>query len=587
MSQPFRLGVLLAGVALLHLLLALVATYPAILSFNTALIGGGDSAQNAWNLWWVRLAAGRGEIFPFYTSMLYHPKGVSLAFHTLGLFNDWIGVVLQSVLGVNLQTTFNLIVITTFVATGLATFYLVLSLTNSPVAALCASLIFTYAPIRMSRVLFGNLNLYSTQFIPITVLFFIKAFQTQKWRYVILAALGLALTALSSLELAFGTGILLFLVYISYRLAVKLPQLRRQLGPDVRILLAFTGLTVLFTLPLLLAMLSSYGDFAGQSNQVQASTLNSADLLGFFIPDHITSPVASRGIKAIADTSQSIYQTFYGNPYEKTVFIGYAVIILLILSAVVSRTPDTWRWIFISGVFFILSLGPVLYVAGNPIFQHMPYSIFSRLPLVSLGRSPGRLAIFLMLALAVVVGYGVAGLESRSRNYRYLILLVCALIYGEYLIIPMKLDYRLSDVPDYYHQLASDPDPGAAVLDVPIDLYGAQGLAINYMVYQIVHQKPIVGGYISRTPEKALWLFKRPFLRALRARIYGNETPYGFDKKTLAGAMKDLELLGVRYVILHADELQPGDFATLRAVLVSVLAEPDYEDGRLTVWKIP
>jgi hypothetical protein len=439
----------------------------------------------------------------------------------------------------------------------------------------------------MSRVWFGNLEMYSTQFIPITVLLFLKSFQTQKWHYVILAALGLALTALISPELAFGTGILLLLVFVSFRLVVIPPLLVRQLGRDAMILLAFTGLTILFILPLLLAMISGYGDFAGQSSQIQASTLNSADLLGFFVPDHVTSPVAGHGIKAIAETSQRIYRAFYGNPYEKTVFIGFTVILLLILSALISRTPDTWRWIAIAGVFFALCLGPVLYVAGKPILQPMPYRIFSYLPLASFGRTPGRLAIFLMLAVAVVVGYGAAGLTSRSRNYTYFILLACAIIFGEYLIIPMKLDYSQSNIPDYYDQLARDPESGAAVLDVPIDLYGAQGPGANYMAYQTVHQKPIVGGYISRTPEEALWPFRRPFLRALRARIYGDEAPYRFAEKTLAGAMKDLKLLGVRYVILHADELQPGDFAALRAALVSVLAEPDYEDGWLTVWEIP
>jgi hypothetical protein len=278
--------------------------------------------------------------------------------------------------------------------TGLAMFYLVFSLMDSPVAALCASIIFTYAPIRMSRVWFGNLEMYSTQFIPITVLLFIKSFQTRKWFFVILAAPSLALTAWFSLELAFGLGVLLFLVFISFRLTASPSQLRRQLGSDTKILLAFTGLTILFILPLLLAMISSYSDFAGESNQIQASALNNADLLGFFVPDHITSPFAGRGIKAIAETSQRIYQAFYSIPYEKTVFAGYTVIILLILSAVISRTPDTWRWIFIAGVFFVLCLGPVLYVAGKPILQHMPYSIFSRLPLVSFGRPPAGWPFF-------------------------------------------------------------------------------------------------------------------------------------------------------------------------------------------------
>src|SRR5262245_47638015 len=72
----------LAGYAIL----ALVATYPAVLHFTTAVPGDliADRDQNLWNLWWVREALFR-PTNPFDTDMLHYPYGANLYYHTLGL----------------------------------------------------------------------------------------------------------------------------------------------------------------------------------------------------------------------------------------------------------------------------------------------------------------------------------------------------------------------------------------------------------------------------------------------------------------------------------------------------------------------
>ena len=49
-------------------------------------------------------------------------------------------------------------------------------------------------------------------------------------------------------------------------------------------------------------------------------------------------------------------------------------------------------------------------------------------------------------------------------------------------------------MPIRHHLLAvlKDNEHHVVLLDIPIDLYDAQGPAGNYMLYQTVHQKPIV-----------------------------------------------------------------------------------------------
>ena len=59
----------LGAVSLSYLALVLAATYPIVRFMNSALLGGADSIQNLWNLWWVKQALLRGNGQLFYTSL--------------------------------------------------------------------------------------------------------------------------------------------------------------------------------------------------------------------------------------------------------------------------------------------------------------------------------------------------------------------------------------------------------------------------------------------------------------------------------------------------------------------------------------
>jgi len=159
------------------------------------------------------------------------------------------------------------------------------------------------------------------------------------------------------------------------------------------------------------------------------------------------------------------------------------------------------RWFIIAGIFVVLSLGPVLFVAGKQVLSHLPCEWLSSNPFLGFYRSPSCLSMFLMLIFSNVIGYGLAKLETRYKNFKRVTTLLGLANFLEFLIIPVRLDARFENIPDYYFNLgATENGPEMTVLDVPIDLYGAQGPAGNYLLYQTVHQKPIVSGYISRTP---------------------------------------------------------------------------------------
>ena len=475
-------------VVLVYSSLTIITTYPAIKFMNSHLIGGGDSGQNAWNLWWVLRTVKKGSFSFFYTNMLYHPDGVSLAFHTLSPFNALIAIPLQTILNMSLPETINTITLLTLTASGVTTYILVRSLSKNPTAAFVAGLIFTFSPFQMSRVIFGNLNLYCTQFIPLMVWSVMKMGDSYRWRYAIGAAVTLSLTVWCSLELGFGAGILLILLFAfdMFSPGCVIIRLKRWLF--------IGGLTIVLITPVVFPMIQHYPDFQPESGQRMASISNSADLLGFFIPDKMTNTMINKIAPSfLTQKIEQIYASFYGNRGEKTVFLGYSVLVMVLITLFIKRTWQVKRWLLVAIVFFTLSFGPILHIAGRSCCSFMPYEVFFHIPLLKFGRSPDRLVIFMMLALAIIVGYGLATLERQRHWPKLATILVGALVFAEFLVAPIPLDDRFGNVPEYYYHL-SETEERSAVLDIPIDLYGAQGPACEYMIYQTVHHKPIVGG---------------------------------------------------------------------------------------------
>ncbi|MBX2999069.1 MAG: hypothetical protein KF893_11215 [Caldilineaceae bacterium] len=572
-------------ILLLYGLLALIATFPLVHEFSTTVLGGGDTAQNLWNLWWGDLAIRRGEWLPYETTMIYHPDGVNLAFHTLSPINLWMGTVLHSGLGLSLTKSYNTLTLLTFVISAIGMHWLVYHLTGSHGAAMVAAMIFVFSPIRMSRLWFGNLNLYSTQAIPFALLFAVRSFQTGRSRDALLCGVMVAITAGLDLFLASGTILLIGLLWLMRWFSFVF-QTRQLWSPLLRTATIAAISAAILGMPFALPLLLNADDFPGQGNQLAASRANNADLVGFFVPDNLTSPLVKRVTPALAMQIEQIYAQFYGNSAEKSVFLGYTVIGLLLITLTMRPSAQMRSWLISAGLFFVLALGPTLYVNGQAILSHLPYEWLSYLPLLGVNRSPSRFSLFGMLALAVTVGYGVAALERRRSWRGWGSLALALLVFVEFCTVPIRVDPRLGKIPAFYAQLGADPkERQGVILDVPVDMIGAQGPAAEYMLFQTVHERPIVSGYIARIPERVSAQMQDPFFHTLRARIYGDTDPFVLDDAFLVQAPSELQRLNIEYVILHRWVLTPVDIDTLFAAFTTLLDVPLYEDEQIVVWR--
>jgi hypothetical protein len=115
---------------------------------------------------------------------------------------------------------------------------------------------------------------------------------------------------------------------------------------------------------------------------------------------------------------------------------------------------------------------------------------------------------------------------------------------------------RSDSLSPFYGQMASDAEE-YAVLNVPVDFSGALGGGDLYSYAQTVHQKPIVGGYVSREPTDVFTTLREsPFLQAIRHRQYGEDRRLRLSSEGLQDMPVTLERLGIRYVLVHRTELQ-------------------------------
>lgn len=572
-----------ATITIVYSIMVLIAIYPTPLYWGSQMMGGSwDSGQNLWNLWWIEQSVQRGDVLPYYTQMLYAPNGVSLAYHPLALFNGFQSVLLRYLTGISLPAAYNSIATAAFLGSAITAYWLVRKLTQSMLAGFVAGIIFAFSPAHVSRLHFGHLEIFtSAQFIPLVTWSALKGAQTSKWRFVIGTAGLIAIIGWQSLQLALGSVFLAGIVWFLFGYSSN----------NVRSLLsryfAMTGVTIIFLWPVAYPILRDFASFQGQFDQRLAAVLNSPDLFDFFIPYRSLSTFWKILLGSITD--QSFTNFFQGN---KIAFVGFIVILLSVYSLFVVPFKTTWRWWVIAAIFFLVSLGPELKIQEQSFRFPLPYTLLVELPVIGLGRDPTRYAIFLTLALGIIIGYAIEVMSRKSLGHRMGAALIGVLIFVESLAIPIRLDERLEKVSPFFHEIALETPSVSArnILDVPYDLFGAFGPACDYMVDQVVHQHPIVSGYISRTPESARrMLDSYPFVYQLRARleVYGDTAPLDFTSGLIEGAMEELRDLKIEYVVLHKKELATDDTRLTNSVLTHVLSTPIYEDDQIIAWYVP
>lgn len=477
-------GTLMHGVipVAVYFFLFCLLTFPLIRGFSTHfLTDDGDGFMNIWNLWWINTAVTQPSIHPtvWHTGMLHWPFGTTLLGQTLNPFNGLLAVPLLRVM--SLVQAHNVIVLFSFVMSGVTAYWLAYYLTRSFWGSLLAGYIFTFSSYHFAHY-YGHLNLISMEWIPLFVLcWYVLVTRPSLWMG-IASALTLWLVLLCDYYYFFYcvlAGVLIVVWYMIVQRDIRFLLKRGHLAP----LSTFLLLTLILTGPIVFPLMRLMRTDPLLDAHNPASF--SLDLFALFVPG---------GTWRFNQLTEGYWSNLPLALSEASVYLGYAVIILVGYLWIKRRETRfaVGLWLSLAGFFFLMALGPVLQVNGKVVYESlMPYTLLEKiLPFLKLSGVPVRMAVMVTLAASVLSAMAVT-LVPKSPRGRMFAFLVIVLLFVESL--PAPLPATPTDVPAYVTALAELPDDDG-VLD--------QAAPTKYLqlYYQTVHQKPMAFGYIARTP---------------------------------------------------------------------------------------
>jgi hypothetical protein len=325
---------------------------------------------------------------------------------------------------------------------------------------------------------------------------------------------------------------------------------RRRTWQRPALAVAATGLLfVVVTSPVLVPMIRESQTSDYMVPPADSVELLSADLTAFVTPSEL-HPVWGGLVAGWANN-------FTATTSERTVFAGYSVLALAVL-AVWTRRRAASFWGLCALAYAVLALGPVLHVGGQDEIAGigpipMPYALLRQaIPFLKISRSVSRFDVVVMLCLAVLAALGLSWLLERvgqleKKRVSWLAAGALALVGLEFWVAPYPVTYP--ETRPFHTQLAQEAGQ-FAVMDIPMDYWDRPG----NLLYQTVHQKPMVSGYTSRSNPSAP-ADRTPVLQTFR---YLAPDINAADPRALAATV--LADLNVRYVIVHKNDLPPGDY---------------------------
>lgn len=515
---------------------AFLLTWPVAWGDDGGIAGdGADANIFLWNAWWLGSALSAWEN-PYATDAIFWPGGTSLVLHTFSPVNAAAVALLSLAMPATLA--FDVVLVAAFALSAWGAYLLARELTGSEAGAYVAGFAFGYAPWRYAHAL-GHLNLVATHWLPLFLLFLVRYQRSGARRDLALAATMLVGAALTDYALLLLAG-LLAVVWTLAGEGWRGAPLRRTVATGLVAALAVSPLAVLLVSAYLEA--PDLRDF-----RVEASRY-SLDLFSYVWP----SPVSWM----YADVGDVLPPG--GTPTEATAFLGYALLATAVVGALVA-----WRearpWVVVAGLFAILSLGPRLVVAGRETGWWMPYAALQRVPLLDTLRTPGRFAVVVALATAILAALAVARLAPRfaPTPRRAAVAMLAALVLAESVVVPFPVT-EVALTPLYSEAAARAP---AALVELPLHQPGYAGQLgrVSYLAAQTEHGLPLVNGYHAReTSRDGQFLRGELVLSAFTRLELGGVAPESLDifpeQETRGNASALLAARGLHTLLFHVSE---------------------------------
>lgn len=537
---------------------------------------GSDGASFLWSYWQVPQAVSNFEN-PFWTDLIFHPVGVPLTFHTNTPIVSLLIGGLAGVIGITLAV--NIVMLAAVVASGMGAYLLALHERANRSAAFVAGVIFAFLPGRFGRIN-GHHNLNHTWILPFGLLALLLLIERPSRRRAMVfgGVCGVAVLTDFTLTSFLGLAAVIILVWR------RRETVKREVAWRLTQAVAFAAVV---SLPLLAAMAASIA--GGELDPLPGwggANHYSSDLLSWVVPPESNRIWGSHFARANLVTGG-----------ERMAYPGLAVLLLAGVGAwLVIRRQALTVWVGIAGVFFVLSLGPYLKVAGHSggWFEYLgarfsvplPYFALHFVPVLNGLRNPGRFSFMAALALAVLAALALTHLAA-NRPARTWALPGIALVVVVAEFASQPPSEQRPDIPKPYARIATDTTR-RAVLEIPMQWrhgHGAVGDTAPYrdntifLYYATRHSHPMVNGMVARLPNRRLSrLLAIPVYRQI---LSLQHEPGMADPATFTAG--DLRRLRIGFIVYHRDRPMPDVLAHITALGLPVIAD----DGTTVVWEVP
>lgn len=528
--------------------------------------GAGDHYQFCWNLWWFKKAVTSSEHQLFYTDYLFYPHGTYLTFHTFSYVNCLVGWPMQYFWDVG--TVYSVLMLMSFLLSGIAAFLLIYDYTGHFMAATAGSVIFAYNPAHYAHS-YGHLNIVSIEWIPMYLLFLGRLLRLSPERLTsepgresntrpipLAIAVGFffAVTTLS----CWYYMVYLIIFSIVFFLFAKN---KREIW---RYLIVAAASALVFMLPVLIPLILAIME-GGLPIHEGGDVIFSLDLAAFLVPsvwNHFTG--------WLFPIFQNAFPTSGQNTCEGLGYFGVVPIIIGLWALFRLKGARLWKVTLILS--YIFALGPKLQILGGTIEGlPMPYSLLKQIPILNFARVPSRFVMITYLALGMLVAMSWQHFSEKwtGKWRRGLLGLAMFGILLEYNAIPILMGRNT--IPEVYHYLANVPGDFAVFESPPTYPQHPK------MYAQTLHEKKIMTGIVSRhfqeTDEKSGFLFETI---VMQHRIAKND----IVNRTQSN-IQLARYLGLRYVVLNLRKAADNGWSRNKVIpLVREIydAEPVFED---------
>ncbi len=491
------------GISIVYLLIAMAMLWPITTDITGRVLGlGGDPYQALWNIWWDGYSTFVLHSSVYFSSYIFYPIGASLITQDLAPFAGWLSIPFQ---WISLTLALNVITLVGFMLSGLFMYFLAHRFTGNKYASFVAGFVYTFSAWHFAQA-GGHLDFINIEFIPLFLLLFFDMVEKSKKRHAVYAAIAfLFVTFAGGLDQALMT-ILLVVTVIAYLLLTD-----RKKVLNVRFATLFAAMVIMVFvagiwafLPMINGIRSGVIGVVNAQATTPYNELYSLDLASYFLPSF------TNGI--FSGIWPAYYAIYAPDPGERPAYLGYTVIILMLIAVIVDYKQtkvlkQTGLWVVILLFFGWMSIGPYLQVLGTLTSIPGIYILYHAIPIFNVIREPGRFDLLVTLAAAMLaaIGLDTAMKSNKIDNKAALFGIVVVFLLIEYWGGPISGSAigtvaSSTAMPRAYPQIGNATG-NFSVLILPSlpnatapDMY--PGLE---MYYQTAFKKPLVGGYATRS----------------------------------------------------------------------------------------